>query len=84
MKTQLLIFTIGMLSTNNRDKQSMLNTKIISLAELAKLVNKSKVTIWRWWAKDKILPQPILLNGKCLGWKSSVIEQWLDDNQGGK
>lgn len=62
----------------------MLNTKIISLAELALLVNKSKVTIWRWWAKDKILPEPILLNGKCLGWKLSVIEQWLDDNQGDK
>lgn len=62
----------------------MVNTKIISLAELAKLVNKSKVTIWRWWAKEKILPQPILLNGKCLGWKTSVINQWLDDNQGGE
>jgi prophage regulatory protein len=62
----------------------MLNTKIISLSELASHVNKSKVTIWRWWAHDKILPPPILLNGKCLGWKTSVIEQWLDDNQGGE
>mgnify|MGYP001600475318 FL=1 len=61
----------------------MLNNKIMSLADLANLVNKSKVTVWRWWAKDKILPQPILLNGKCLGWKMSVIEKWLDDNQGG-
>jgi len=56
----------------------------MSLADLATHVNKSKVTIWRWWAKDKILPQPILLNGKCLGWKTSVITQWLDDNQGGE
>jgi len=62
----------------------MLNNQIISLADLANLVNKNKVTVWRWWAKDKILPKPILLNGKCLGWKSSVIEQWLDDNQGGE
>jgi prophage regulatory protein len=61
----------------------MKHTPIISLQELANLVNKSKVTVWRWWAKDKILPQPILLNGKCLGWKTSVIEEWLDDNQGG-
>jgi len=54
----------------------------MSLTDLATLVNKSKVTIWRW-RKDEILPQPILVNGKCLGWRTSVIEQWLDDNQGG-
>jgi prophage regulatory protein len=58
------------------------DNKIITLNKLAEQVNKSKVTVWRWWAKDKILPPPILLNGKCLGWRESVIEQWLDDNQG--
>lgn len=57
--------------------------KITSLSALASQLNKSKVTIWRYWAKDKILPAPILLNGRCLGWKTSVITQWLDDNQGG-
>jgi prophage regulatory protein len=56
----------------------------MSLSDLAILINKSKVTIWRYWKKDHILPPPILLNGKCLGWKTSVIENWLDENQGGK
>jgi prophage regulatory protein len=56
--------------------------QIQTLADLATQFKKSKVTIWRW-RKNKILPQPILVNGKCLGWKTSVIEQWLDDNQGG-
>jgi|TARA_R110002074_G_scaffold383165_1_gene563363 prophage regulatory protein len=60
----------------------MLNNKIMTLTELAVLINKSKVTIWRYWKKDKILPPPILINGKCLGWKTSVIEQWLNENQG--
>jgi len=73
-----------MLSTNFKELKSMLHTQIMSLADLANLVKKSKVTIWRWWSKDKILPKPIMLNGKCLGWKVSVIEQWLNDNQGGK
>jgi prophage regulatory protein len=73
-----------MLSTNLMELKSMLNNQVMSLADLAKLVNKSKVTVWRWWSKDKILPEPILLNGKCLGWKTSVITQWLDDNQGSK
>jgi prophage regulatory protein len=57
--------------------------QIMSLAELAKLLNRSKVTIWRFWKKDKVLPPPILLNGKTLGWRASVIKQWLDDHQGG-
>jgi len=60
----------------------MLNNKIMTLNELAVLINKSKVTVWRYWKKDKILPPPILINGKTLGWKSSVIEQWLNENQG--
>jgi prophage regulatory protein len=58
----------------------MKSTAIMSLQELANLVNKSKVTVWRWWAKDKILPEPIIINGRCLGWKQSVIEEWLDSN----
>jgi prophage regulatory protein len=57
--------------------------KIMTLTELSVFINKSKVTIWRYWAKQKVLPPPILVNGKCLGWKTSVIEQWLIDNQGG-
>lgn len=56
--------------------------KIISLTELAVMLNKSKITIWRYWAKDKCLPKPILINGRCLGWKQSVINQWLLDQQG--
>jgi len=52
----------------------------MTLAELAELVSKSKVTVWRWWSIDKILPPPIQLNGRCLGWKQSVIEEWLDSN----
>ncbi len=61
----------------------MTPTAIISLQELANLVNKSKVTVWRWWAKDKILPEPIIINGRCLGWQSNVIEKWLDENSKG-
>jgi prophage regulatory protein len=58
----------------------MTSTKIMTLAELAIMVRKSKVTVWRWWSIDKILPPPIQLNGRCLGWKQSVIEEWLDSN----
>ncbi len=57
--------------------------KLISLQELSELVNKSKVTVWRWWKKDKTLPEPIIINGRCIGWKKSTIEEWLDTNTQG-
>jgi prophage regulatory protein len=60
------------------------DNKIISLNELAQLLNKSKVTIWRYWAKEKILPAPIQINGRCLGWKQSVITDWLDSQIQGR
>ena len=56
--------------------------KVITLKELAEMVGKSKVTVWRWWAKEKVLPAPVMINGRCIGWKPEVIEKWLDDNQG--
>lgn len=55
--------------------------KIISLGDLACLLNKSKITIWRYWAKAKVLPAPILINGKCLGWKESTITEWLENQE---
>ena len=59
------------------------SNKILSITALSSLLNKSRVSIWRW-TKSGILPKPIMINGKTLGWQESVISQWLDDNQGGK
>lgn len=56
--------------------------RLISLPELAEMLNKSKITIWRWWAKDKTLPAPIKINGRCIGWTSKSITEWLDKNGG--
>ncbi|WP_210446968.1 helix-turn-helix transcriptional regulator [Vibrio crassostreae] len=50
---------------------------LITLTELSKLLNKSKITIWRWWAKDKILPPPLQQKGRTLGWEQDVIEEWI-------
>jgi prophage regulatory protein len=59
------------------------SNRILSISALSSLLDKSRVSIWRW-TKSGILPKPIMINGKTLGWKESVISQWLDDNQGGK
>jgi len=53
---------------------------LVTLTELSQLLNKSKITIWRWWAKEKILPPPIQFKGRTIGWKQEVIEEWLSHN----
>ncbi|TOC20861.1 helix-turn-helix transcriptional regulator [Vibrio parahaemolyticus] len=39
--------------------------------------------MWRWWAKEKTFPKPILINGRCLGWRESELDNWME-SQGGK
>lgn len=56
-------------------------TQLISLSQLAKMLNKSKITIWRWWAKDKTLPPPLQIKGRTIGWKQSTITEWLNTNE---
>lgn len=56
--------------------------RLISLAEMASLTGRTPKTIWRWWAVEKTFPRPILKNGRCLGWKTSVYEAWLNELAG--
>lgn len=50
--------------------------RIISLQELSRLLNKHPKTIWRMW-KDGVLPRPLMINGRTLGWKESTYSAWL-------
>jgi len=52
---------------------------ILSLKQVAKRYRRDPKTIWRWWAKEKIFPSPILIGGRCLGWKESVLRNWESD-----
>ncbi len=56
--------------------------RIISLREMSKLASKSPKTIWRWWAIEQVFPKPILMNGRCLGWKESTYNAWLAEKAG--
>lgn len=51
--------------------------RIISLPEMARLLNRHPKTIWRMWAKECVLPKPIRIKGRTLGWKESVYSAWL-------
>ena len=53
--------------------------QLVSPAQLSKVLQRSRVTVWRW-IKEGILPPPIKINGTVLGWKADVINEWLDVN----
>tara|TARA_B100001094_G_scaffold312781_1_gene349824 strand:- start:3938 stop:4189 length:252 start_codon:yes stop_codon:yes gene_type:complete len=52
---------------------------IVSLQEVAKRMNKTTRTIRRWYLEEGIMPKPIFMNNAVLGWRESVLSQWLLD-----
>ena len=50
---------------------------ILSLDEVAKRVGRSPRTVRRWFLEEQIMPRPIYMNNAILGWRESVISQWL-------
>ncbi|EOD4741169.1 helix-turn-helix transcriptional regulator [Vibrio vulnificus] len=58
----------------------MTTERIMSLKEISQAVGRSPKTIWRWWAKEKTFPAPMLINGRCLGWPESEFLEWLKEN----
>ncbi|MBY7829660.1 AlpA family phage regulatory protein [Vibrio fluvialis] len=56
--------------TNHQDQ-------ILSLQEVADMFGRSTKSVWRWHAKDKCFPAPIRINGRTIGWKQSVINEFL-------
>ncbi|MDA3137371.1 MULTISPECIES: helix-turn-helix transcriptional regulator [Vibrio] len=51
---------------------------ILNLDEVSKIVGKNKRTLWRWWAKDKTMPEPLKVRGRAIGWRQSTLDAWLD------
>lgn len=49
---------------------------IIRPAQLANELGASKTTLWRW-RQAGILPDPVLLDPRLVGWEKAVIEQWI-------
>lgn len=62
------------MATENR-----ITDRIIPPQEMAGLTSRTPKTIWRWWAKDKTFPKPLMMNGRALGWKESTYNAWLTE-----
>ncbi len=53
----------------------------IRVAEIAKLIQVSQATIWRW-KRIGHFPQPVKLGAKVTAWKAQDVQAWMD-KQGG-
>jgi prophage regulatory protein len=55
-------------------------TTIIRINELAQRLGVSKSTLWRW-RKAQIVPHPLSLGPRMVGWRATEIEAWLENVQ---
>jgi prophage regulatory protein len=46
--------------------------------QLAEALGVSTVTLWNW-RKAGILPEPVQLGPRFVGWKREVINEWLEN-----
>lgn len=56
----------------------MIDKNFIRINDLAKQLDVTKVTIWRW-RKEGRLPPATAISPKIVGWKRETIEAWLDE-----
>ncbi len=52
---------------------------LLTYAQVAKLVNRSQRTLHRWYSNYK-MPPPVKIGERVIGWKTSVIAEWLDSS----
>ncbi|EHZ2536567.1 TPA: helix-turn-helix domain-containing protein [Vibrio parahaemolyticus] len=65
-------------------EQSHQIDRIIPMEEVAQILGRSPKTIWRWYAKEKIIPMPLKLRGRAVGYRSSTLEAFLNSLEGGQ
>jgi prophage regulatory protein len=53
---------------------------MIRLPELLEITGVSAATIWRW-AKEGTFPAPVKLGPNSVGWRASVVRDWIDSRQ---
>lgn len=51
-------------------------TQIIRPKALAKQLDISVTTLWRWRLQG-IIPQPVVLGSRIIGWDQVTIDEWL-------
>ncbi|EGR0528300.1 helix-turn-helix transcriptional regulator [Vibrio parahaemolyticus] len=57
--------------------------RVLSLDEVAFILGKSKKTLWRL-TKNKVMPAPLKVNGRAIGYRASTLEKFLNSLEGGE
>jgi prophage regulatory protein len=55
--------------------------KLLSAKKVAKIIDRSPVTLYRWWKVYKIFPMPIFYNNRAIAWDEAVVNEWLESNK---
>ncbi|PMM19949.1 hypothetical protein BCT62_00375 [Vibrio splendidus] len=63
-----------MLDTNYKHKTPL----FIRANELSEALGISLSTLWRW-RKAGVVPEPISLGPRIVGWRTSDIQNWLNN-----
>jgi prophage regulatory protein len=53
-----------------------MSKKLVRPSQLSAQLSVSITTLWRW-RKQKIIPEPISLGARVIGWEQSTIDEWL-------
>jgi prophage regulatory protein len=51
-------------------------TQLLSIKQICELINRDRRTL-HVWTRDGKFPQPLRINGRCIGWKESTYNEWL-------
>lgn len=51
--------------------------QLLRAADLCKILGISNTTLWRW-RKAEIIPEPISLGPRVIGWRLNDINSWLE------
>ncbi|WP_325955083.1 helix-turn-helix transcriptional regulator [Pantoea anthophila] len=63
------------LSTNNIHEVHFRPQPIIRISKMMELLDCSRTTLYRW-VKQGVFPQPIMREGRTIGWKLADYEAW--------
>lgn len=69
-----------------KSNSDIMQSRVIRLCDVAKLIGVSRPTVWRWVKSDPSFPQPFRLSGSVTAWDEIEILMWLQAKkaQGGR
>lgn len=54
--------------------------RMLRIAEVLRITGVSTATLYRW-IKDGHFPAPVKLGPNSVGWRASVVRNWIDSRQ---